>query len=183
MLIQLKCGLSFPMHKKVKLDAVGEQAFIQLFKAYKKWHRPEGIEEIWVRWVDKSLNGTLYMNGIPYEEVVNRDPTKGNMLSIEIILVGRLSASRLLFLHHCCSSLAIGLRLNSKNWTDTTTIQTAWTVASYVATAGACELALSCEHEASLTCATSSECAPCYSHCYQREVKNWVSRYLQPFDG
>lgn len=36
-------------------------------------------------------------------------------------------------------SLAVGLWLNSNDWTDLATIQTAWGTASYIVTAGGCK--------------------------------------------
>jgi hypothetical protein len=39
-------------------------------------------------------------------------------------------------------SLAVGVWLNSRDWADLATIQTAWGTASYVVTAGGCKFVL-----------------------------------------
>lgn len=62
------------------------------------------------------------------------------MLSIELILGWSTTRIPIIVLTPVLLSLAIGLWLNSSDWTDNTTIQTAWEMASYVATAGGCKL-------------------------------------------
>jgi hypothetical protein len=58
------------------------------------------------------------------------------MLSIEVKLSWSNERIALAVLAPVFLSLAIGLWLNSRDWTDPTMTSTAWGVASYVATAG-----------------------------------------------
>jgi hypothetical protein len=77
-------------------------------------------------WIKKELNQD------------SADPAKGK-ISLEIVLGWSIFRISIVVLTPVLLSLAIGLWLNSRNWADPTTIQTAWGVASYIATAGACK--------------------------------------------
>ena len=126
-----------PSHKRVKLDLSGTEAMAQLFQAYNSWHLEDKVVEKWMEWIHDAVNkGTHRPTPFPMTDKERED----GMLSIEIILgwsIGRISFA---ILSPMLLSLVIGLWLNSKNWTDNGTIQTAWGVASYIATAGACKL-------------------------------------------
>lgn len=100
-----------------------------MYQAYSSWRRPHGIEEEWVDWIDKALNSR------------SNDPTTCDekLLSIEVVLGWSTLRISIVVLAPVILSLAVGFWLNSKNWGDSTTIQTAWSVASYIATAGACQ--------------------------------------------
>jgi hypothetical protein len=80
-----------------------------------------------MKWVHTALNQNSY------------DPAHGDRLSIEVILDWSIPRISAVVLTPVLLSLGIGIWLNSRNWSDLATIQTAWGVASYIATAGACE--------------------------------------------
>lgn len=79
-----------------------------------------------MNWIDSALNSA------------SNDPTSGEMLSIEVVLGWSTARISVIVLAPVLLSLGVGFWLNSRNWGDATTIQTAWSVASYIATAGAC---------------------------------------------
>lgn len=68
----IQCGLSLRFHKRVKRQ--GSEALTPLFHAYSSWDRAKEISEEWMHWVHTALNQK------------SNDPTKGEMLSIELIL-------------------------------------------------------------------------------------------------
>jgi hypothetical protein len=108
----------------------------QLFQAYNSWHLEDKVVEKWMEWIHDALNkGTHCPAPSPM-----MDKEEDGMLSIEIIFGWSISRISFAILSPMLLSLVIGLWLNSKNWTDIGTIQTAWGVASYIATAGACKL-------------------------------------------
>jgi hypothetical protein len=78
-------------------------------------------------WITKALNQE------------SNNPLKGEMLSLEVILGWSAPRISVVVLAPVLLSLRIGLWLNSRNWSDATTLQTTWGVASYIATAGACK--------------------------------------------
>jgi hypothetical protein len=98
----------------------------QLFQAYKSWNPEKEVVEEWMKWVDEALN---HGSDVPAE---------GKRLSIELVLGWSVTRISVVASIPLILSLAIGLWLNSSNWTDNITIQTAWLVASYVVAAGAC---------------------------------------------
>lgn len=59
--------------------------------------------------------------------------------SLEIVLGWSVARIAVVILIPVVLSLVIGLWFNSKDWTDLTTIQTAWSIASYIVTAGGCK--------------------------------------------
>ncbi|KAI1082168.1 hypothetical protein F5B20DRAFT_587827 [Whalleya microplaca] len=120
-----KCEPFTPSHKRLKLDQSGKEYMAQLFQAYHSWSPERKVVEPWMNWIDTALN-----HG-------SKDPKSGEMLSIELILGWSVLRISVAVLTPVLLSLAIGLWLNSSDWTDTETIQTAWGVASYIATAGA----------------------------------------------
>ncbi|KAL2074119.1 hypothetical protein VTL71DRAFT_7897 [Oculimacula yallundae] len=115
---------SLSTHKRVKLNTRSEQILQDFFHAYQSWYLPEEIEEKWFNWIS-ALND------------YNPDPGEGDMLSLEIVLGWSAPRITVAIVTPVVLSLGIGLWLNSKDWGDATTIQTAWSVASYIATAGA----------------------------------------------
>jgi hypothetical protein len=80
-----------------------------------------------MHWITKALNQE------------SNDPLKGEMLLIEVILGWSAPRISVVVLAPVLLSLEIGLWLNFRNWSDATTIQTAWGVASYIDTAGVCK--------------------------------------------
>jgi len=101
----------------------------QFFQAYNSWHPSGDVAEVWMTWLHKVFNDSL------------NDPAdmEGKRLSIELVLDWSIFRISLVILAPLLLSVVVGLWLNSSNWTDNATIQTAWSVASYIATAGACK--------------------------------------------
>lgn len=58
--------------------------------------------------------------------------------SLELVLGWSSTRISVVVLLPVLLSLAIGIYLNSSNWSDLATIQTAWGTASFVVTAGGC---------------------------------------------
>lgn len=98
-----------------------------LLGTYKSWHIPRHISRAWADWIHRTLNdGQL-------------DVLQGEY-ALELVLDWSITRISIVVLVPVLLSLAIGIWLNAKAWTDLATIQTAWGTASYIVTAGACEL-------------------------------------------
>jgi hypothetical protein len=63
--------------------------------------------------------------------------------ALELVLDWSVARITFVVLLPVLLSLAVGVWLNSRDWTDLATIQTAWGTASYVVTAGGCEFVFS----------------------------------------
>ncbi|KAI3317424.1 hypothetical protein HD806DRAFT_515017 [Xylariaceae sp. AK1471] len=120
-----KCEPFTPSHSREKLNQSGKEYMAQLFQAYHSWTPEHKVVEAWMEWIDTALNHK------------SKDPKAGDMLSIELILGWSVFRISIAILIPVLLSLGIGLWLNSSDWADNGTIQTAWGVASYIATAGA----------------------------------------------
>ncbi|KAH7364142.1 hypothetical protein BKA65DRAFT_490533, partial [Rhexocercosporidium sp. MPI-PUGE-AT-0058] len=120
-----QCHPKTPLHRRIKVDPSSERALLEFYHAYSSWDCPREVQLEWASWLAQ-LNKN------------NTNPLEGDMLSLEIILGWSIPRITIVVLTPVLLSLGIGLWLNSKNWGDATTIQTAWSVASYIATAGAC---------------------------------------------
>ncbi|KAI1483837.1 hypothetical protein F4774DRAFT_105411 [Daldinia eschscholtzii] len=124
-----KCDIERGTHKSVTLDSNGVADLRLLLDAYSHWRTPENTAPIWADWIHQVLNNSSH-------DVHN------GLYSLEIVLgwsAKRISAVVLL---PVLLSLALGIWLNSRNWSDLATIQTAWGTASYIATAGGLTAAL-----------------------------------------
>jgi len=124
-------------HKRIKLTDHEEQILIQLTKAYKSWQRHDNMNEKWMEWIHTNLNDSCNKTMTPYSPFrfpEERSPT--SHLSLEIILGWSAIRISLVVLIPVILSLIIGIWFQSRNWTDLTTIQTAWTIASYIVTSG-----------------------------------------------
>ncbi|KAK6953449.1 hypothetical protein Daesc_005753 [Daldinia eschscholtzii] len=123
------CDFERGTHKPVTLDSNGVADLRLLLDAYNYWRTPENTAPIWADWIHQVLNNSSH-------DVHN------GLYSLEIVLgwsAKRISAVVLLPI---LLSLALGIWLNSRNWSDLATIQTAWGTASYIATAGGLSAAL-----------------------------------------
>ncbi|KAI1805572.1 hypothetical protein F4811DRAFT_569955 [Daldinia bambusicola] len=123
------CGLERGTHESVALDSDGVADLGLLLDAYTHWRNSDNTALIWADWIHQVLNNSSH------------DVRKGSY-SLELVLgwsAKRISAVVLL---PVLLSLAIGIWLNSSNWSDLATIQTAWGTASYIATAGGLTAAL-----------------------------------------
>ncbi|KAF9776897.1 hypothetical protein IL306_004842 [Fusarium sp. DS 682] len=97
-----------------------------LMNTYKSWYVPRHISVAWADWIHRTLNNeSLHVQGGEY--------------AIELVLDWSVTRISIVVLVPVLLSLAIGIWLNSKAWTDLATIQTAWGTASYIVTAGACK--------------------------------------------
>ena len=94
---------------------------------YNQWQVSRQAAQLWADWIHREFNGGSY------------DVVKGTY-ALEIVLGWSITRISIVILLPAMLSLAIGIWLNSSNWTDLTTIQTAWSVASYVVTTGGCKL-------------------------------------------
>jgi len=86
---------------------------------------PEHQAVAWADWVHCVLNG-------------GSQRVENAIYSVEIVLDWSVARISVVVLIPVLLSLAIGIWLNSANWSDLATIQTAWGTASYVVTAGGC---------------------------------------------
>ena len=110
----------------MELDGNGTVDLELLYRAYNRWYAPSYITQAWARWMHETLNNGSY-------NIVE------GTYALQLVLdwsVGRIST---VLLTPVLLSLAVGLWLNSNNWTDLDTIQTAWGTASYIVTAGSRE--------------------------------------------
>jgi hypothetical protein len=100
-----------------------------LLLTYKNWRNPGQIADKWTDWIRETINSG------------SNDPltgADGNALSIELVLDWSAFRISVVIVLPTLLSLVIGIWFNSRDWNDLTTIQTAWGIASYVATAGGC---------------------------------------------
>ncbi|SCV36860.1 uncharacterized protein FFB14_06290 [Fusarium fujikuroi] len=119
-----KCDADTGAHTRVNLDdnGVGD---LQLFMStYRKWHVPRHISLAWSDWIHCTLNNKRL------------DILEGEY-GLELVLDWSVTRISIVVLVPVLLSLAIGIWLNAKAWTDLATIQTAWGTASYIVTAGA----------------------------------------------
>nr|RBQ94716.1 hypothetical protein FVER53263_20694 [Fusarium verticillioides] len=119
-----KCDVDTGTHKRVNLDDNGV-ADLQLFmRSYRRWHVPRHISLAWSDWIHCTLNSKrLHILEGEY--------------GLELVLDWSVTRISIVVLIPVLLSLAIGIWLNSRAWTDLATIQTAWGTASYIVTAGA----------------------------------------------
>ncbi|OIW30132.1 hypothetical protein CONLIGDRAFT_714547 [Coniochaeta ligniaria NRRL 30616] len=120
-----RCVTSTAAHKQLELDSSAMSDLKQFRAAYKKrpWP-PAAVNEGWARWVVDCLDGG------------SMDIMSEKAYSLEIVLGWSPSRISIAVLSPVALSLIIGFWFNSRDWTDLATIQTAWGVASYIATAG-----------------------------------------------
>ncbi|KAF5588145.1 hypothetical protein FPANT_6677 [Fusarium pseudoanthophilum] len=119
-----KCDADTGTHKHINLDDNGV-ADLQLFMStYRRWHVPRHISLAWSDWIHCTLNNKRL------------DILEGEY-GLELVLDWSVTRISIVVLIPVLLSLAIGIWLNSKAWTDLATIQTAWGTASYIVTAGA----------------------------------------------
>ena len=122
-----QCNPELETHKRVDLDSNGVTDLKLLFDNYNKWRVPDAISRDWADWVHKTLNNE------------SLDVRKGSY-SLELVLDWSATRITIVVFLPVLLSLAVGIWLNSANWTDLATIQTAWGTASYIVTAGGCKL-------------------------------------------
>ncbi|KAF5553493.1 hypothetical protein FNAPI_6725 [Fusarium napiforme] len=119
-----KCHADTGTHKRINLDDNGV-ADLQLFMGtYRRWLVPRHISLAWSDWIHCTLNNKRL------------DILEGEY-GLELVLDWSVTRISIVVLVPVLLSLAIGIWLNSKAWTDLATIQTAWGTASYIVTAGA----------------------------------------------
>ncbi|KAI0122439.1 hypothetical protein F4814DRAFT_408734 [Daldinia grandis] len=124
-----KCDSQRGTHEPIDLDSYGTSDLRLLLATYKQWYVTDYMAKQWAIWIHTVLNDGSHK--VP----------KGSY-SLELVLdwsAKRISAVVLLPI---LLSIAIGIWLNSKDWTDLATIQTAWGTASYIVTAGGLTAAL-----------------------------------------
>ncbi|KAI5923637.1 hypothetical protein F4810DRAFT_710378 [Camillea tinctor] len=94
-----------------------------LLSAYKSWYVHKHISQAWAEWIHRTLN-----------------KSSGNLgpetYGLELVLGWSVNRISIVILFPVLLSLAVGLWLNSRAWTDLATIQTAWGAASYIVTTG-----------------------------------------------
>ncbi|RYP41381.1 hypothetical protein DL767_001019 [Monosporascus sp. MG133] len=118
-----KCDPKRGIHERVDLDSAGVADLQLLVATYKQWHVSKAVTQAWADWIHQTLNNT------------SQDVLEGTY-SVEIVLDWSVNRISVVVLLPVLLSLAIGLWLNSKDWTDLATIQTAWGTASYIVSAG-----------------------------------------------
>ncbi|KAH6844601.1 hypothetical protein B0I37DRAFT_165538 [Chaetomium sp. MPI-CAGE-AT-0009] len=120
-----RCLTASGSHEQLAMDDAARADLRQFKAAYKKrpWP-PAVVNEKWTQWVFDCLdNGTL-------------DTTDVGAYSLEVVLGWSPSRIAIAVLAPVMLSLVVGLWLNARDWGDLATIQMAWGVASYIATAG-----------------------------------------------
>lgn len=128
-MLMKQCDADTGAHRRVNLDdnGIGD---LQLFMStYRKWHVPRHISLAWSDWIHCTLNNKRL------------DILEGEY-GLELVLDWSVTRISIVVLVPVLLSLAIGIWLNAKAWTDLATIQTAWGTASYIVTAGACKCCL-----------------------------------------
>jgi hypothetical protein len=106
----------------------------RLLLAYKSWWSPSRIGHGWAVWIHKTIND------ISENPCIRPD---GEALSIEVVLGWPKFRIAVVILLPTLLSLIIGIWFNSQNWSNLSTIQTAWGIASYIATARGCKFSMS----------------------------------------
>ncbi|EKJ70215.1 hypothetical protein FPSE_09589 [Fusarium pseudograminearum CS3096] len=119
-----RCDFNTGAHTRINLDANGVCDLYLLLITYKSWHIPRHISRAWADWIHRTLND---------EQL---DVLQGEY-ALELVLDWSITRILIVVLIPVLLSLAIGIWLNAKAWTDLATIQTAWGTASYIVTAGA----------------------------------------------
>lgn len=100
-----------------------------LLSMYKNWFVDHTTAQVWANWLHQALNDGS--NDVP-----------NGTYALELVLGWSATRISVVVLLPVLLSLAVGLYLNSQNWSDLTTIQTAWGTASYVVTTGGCKFRL-----------------------------------------
>ncbi|KAJ8122423.1 hypothetical protein ONZ43_g1382 [Nemania bipapillata] len=117
------CDAKSGTHERITLDDKGVADLQVFLETYKKGRVPNHVIHAWSNWIYEVLNNKSHdvdNGGYSLEFELGWSSTRiTNAVLLPLLL-----------------SLATGLWLNSRNWTDLTTIQTAWGTASYVVTAG-----------------------------------------------
>ncbi|KAK3290929.1 uncharacterized protein B0H64DRAFT_436319 [Chaetomium fimeti] len=120
-----RCLTSSGEHQQLAMDDAARADLRQFKAAYKKnpWP-PAVVGEKWTRWTFECLDGG------------SLDVMDERAYSLEVVLGWSPSRIAIAVLSPVVLSLVVGLWLNARDWGDLATIQTAWGVASYIATAG-----------------------------------------------
>ena len=123
-----RCMTATGAHRQLELDNSALADLRQLKAAYKSlpWP-PRNVSRGWAEWVFDCLDGG------------SMDVLNENAFSLEVVLGWSPSRISIALLSPVILSLVIGAWFNSRDWDDLATIQTAWGVVSYIATAGGCE--------------------------------------------
>ncbi|KAI1739233.1 hypothetical protein F4680DRAFT_151315 [Xylaria scruposa] len=129
-------------HKRPKLgqDVVADLQL--LLYMYRKWHVSDLTAHRWAYWIHKTINDES-----PY--VTN------GLYALELELGWSIARISIVILLPVLLSLAIGIYLNARDWTDLATIQTAWGTASYVVSTGSRKLPFQRGLEPAISCPTN----------------------------
>jgi hypothetical protein len=125
-LSNFKCHWKQGLHEHVALCAEDEATLAEFHWSYRS--RTNNAED-WTRWIRESLNND------------SDDPLHSGDCGLSLDLVLGWSPIRIsnVILGPVILSLVLGLWFQSRSPNDLVTIQTAWAIASYVATAGGCK--------------------------------------------
>ncbi|KXH69364.1 hypothetical protein CSAL01_07106 [Colletotrichum salicis] len=118
----VRCNAQDGTHERIDLDKNGAADLQLLLRTYKQWRVPEHIALAWADWIHQEFNSDSH------------DVLIGKY-SLELVLGWSVTKIVVVILTPVVLSLVIGLWFNSKDWTGLTTIQTAWSIASYIVTA------------------------------------------------
>lgn len=116
------------MDEHLKLSAEDAETLAVFGKAYSSWlpSRSQG----WSDWIQISLNSRELRGG-------RCPPSKA--VGLEVVLGWSPTRISIVVLGPVILSLVIGFLFQARDPTDLATIQTAWSIASYIVTAGGCE--------------------------------------------
>jgi len=118
-----QCDAERGVHEAVELDKDGLADLQLLVNAYKQWYTSTSTNYAWADWIHCVLNNS------------SQSPQEG-VYSLELVLDWSVTRISVVVILPVLLSLGIGIWLNSSDWTDLATIQTAWGTASYIVTAG-----------------------------------------------
>ncbi|KAH8763789.1 hypothetical protein F5883DRAFT_112356 [Diaporthe sp. PMI_573] len=107
-----KCDAATGLHERVDLDKNGQADLMLLGDTYKRWLVPRHIVRSWARWIHQEFNDSSH------------DVLEGKY-SLELVLEWSATRITIVVFFPVLLSLAVGLCLNAKDWTDLATIQTA----------------------------------------------------------
>jgi hypothetical protein len=122
----LKCDAENGTHERVELDRDGVADLQLLAEVFKQGNSSQFSNLAWADWIHCVLNQ-------------NSQEVPRGEYSLELVLDWSIPRISFVVILPVLLSLAVGMVLNAKDWTDLGTIQTAWGTASYVVTAGGCK--------------------------------------------
>ncbi|KAI0149118.1 hypothetical protein BJ166DRAFT_57196 [Pestalotiopsis sp. NC0098] len=118
-----RCDAVTGTHELVALDNEGVADLKSFLATYRQWRVSDRMNQAWAEWIHHTMNNR------------SRYIHEGDYM-LGIVLGWSVRRITVVICFPILVSLAIGIWINSNDWTDLATIQTAWGTASYILTAG-----------------------------------------------